>query len=185
MNQRQRMILIVSAALIAMMLIYPPFQIMGRGRGYNWIFSPPHHAAIINVGQLLVQWVAVVLIGGIMFLLSKDGKTSVGSVGTEKTSETAIPEGAFTTTLLALRLVRGFAGFIGGWQLVGLLPVFSWVANYNPDADFGGMAVITLMKLLVALICFGVFFGLRSVINKLYFKRHGVQHPALIKKWGL
>lgn len=179
------MILIVSAALIAMMLIYPPFQIMGRGMGYNWIFSPPHNAAIINAGQLLVQWVAVALIGGIMFLLSKDGKTSVGPVGTEKASEPAIPEGAFTTALLALRLVRGFAGFIGGWQLVGLLPVFSWIANFNPDADIGGMAAIALMKLLVALVCFGIFFGLRSVINKLYFKRHGVQHPALIKKWGL
>jgi len=179
------MILIVSAALIAMMLIYPPFQIMGRGMGYSWIFSPPHDAAIINAGQLLVQWVAVALIGGIMFLLLKDSKTSVSSVGTEKVSEPVIPEGAFTTTLLVLRLVRGFAGFIGGWQLVGLLPVFSWVANYDPDADFGKMAAIVLMKLLVALICFGIFFGLRSVINKLHFKRHGVQHPALIKKWGL
>lgn len=40
--------------------------------GYSWLFSPPHEVAIINAGQLIVQWVAIVLIGGVAFLLVKD-----------------------------------------------------------------------------------------------------------------
>lgn len=72
MNDRQRKILIGVAALIGLMLLYPPFQIMGRGLGYSWIFSPPNYAATINAGQLIVQWVAVALIGGIAFFLSKE-----------------------------------------------------------------------------------------------------------------
>ncbi len=77
MNQRQRIILIVCAALIAMMLIYPPFQTMGRGSGYSWIFSPPYPIATVNAGQLLVQWVAVLLVGGIMFLLSNGSEPRI------------------------------------------------------------------------------------------------------------
>jgi hypothetical protein len=71
MNDRQRKILIAVAALVGIMLIYPPFQVLGRGLGYSWIFSPPHYAATINTGQLFIQWVAVAFIGGIAFFLSK------------------------------------------------------------------------------------------------------------------
>jgi hypothetical protein len=72
MNERQRKILIAVAALVGIMLIYPPFQVLGRGLGYSWIFSPPHYAATINAGQLFIQWVAVAFIGAIAFFLSKE-----------------------------------------------------------------------------------------------------------------
>ena len=176
----------MSAALISMMIIYPPFQIMGRGMGYSWIFLPPHEAATINVGQLLVQWMAVGLIGGIIFLIVKDNDTSAtGSTDTAKASGTPIPEGIFTITLFSLRLIRGIAGFFAGWQLVGLLPLFSTLANYDPAIDTDAVATMAIMKLILAIIFFIVFFGLRFIISKLYFKRFGVQHPAMIKKWGL
>lgn len=72
MNDRQRKILIAIATLIGLMLIYPPYQLhTGVGWGYSWIFSPPNDGyAVINASQLLVQWVAVLLIGGIAFALS-------------------------------------------------------------------------------------------------------------------
>jgi hypothetical protein len=71
MNDYQRKVLIAAASLIGLMLIYPPFQIMGRSVGYSWILSPPYAAATINIGQLLIQWLAVILISGIAFALSK------------------------------------------------------------------------------------------------------------------
>lgn len=79
MNDRQRKILIAIATLIGLMLIYPPYQLhTGVGWGYSWIFSPPNDGyAVINASQLLVQWVAVVLIGGIAFALS--GPVSVAA----------------------------------------------------------------------------------------------------------
>lgn len=72
MNRHQKRVLVIGGILIALALLYPPFQIMGRGMGYSWLFSPPHDVAIINAGQLIVQWVAIVLIGGVAFLLVKD-----------------------------------------------------------------------------------------------------------------
>jgi hypothetical protein len=76
MNDRQQKILMVCGAVIGITLLYPPFQLMGRGMGYGWIFSPPHDMSIINTGQLIVQWVAIALIGGIAFVLSKQHDSS-------------------------------------------------------------------------------------------------------------
>jgi len=87
MNDRQRKILIAVAALVGLMLLYPPFQVLGRGLGYSWIFSPPHYAATINAGQLIVQWVGVALIGGIAFFLSKEPTVSLSVLS--KVADTA------------------------------------------------------------------------------------------------
>lgn len=75
MNDRQRGILIVVAVLIGLMILYPPFQFMGRGLGYAWIFDPPFQAATINAVQLLVQWIAVAAIGGIGLILSRNPRS--------------------------------------------------------------------------------------------------------------
>lgn len=193
MNHRQRFILIVSAVLIALMLIYPAFQFMGRGMGYSWIFLPPNDAAIVNNGQLLVQWIAVALIGGISFLLSKDGAPSGSLDGTKKKSAIAIPDGAFTAIFLTLRIIRGIAGFFGLGLIIPLarvlfllLPLlFDRISNPDAFSGIGEIDVPALMLLVAALICSAMFFGLRSVINKLHIRRHGVQHPALLKEWNL
>ena len=73
MNNRQRKILIAVAALIGLMLLYPPYQLhTGAGMGYSWLFSPPEYGysfhAVIHASQLLVQWIAVLLIGGVAYI---------------------------------------------------------------------------------------------------------------------
>lgn len=187
MNQRQRMILTVSAGLIALMLIYPPFQIMGRGMGYSWLFSPPHEAAIINAGQLLVQWVAVILIGGISYLLSRDGQAPEKLRSTATAPTNAVPGIALSTTFTVLRVIRGIAGIVGIMQIVGLLPLFSLITNQDSMAqlDFGKLAALAFVKFIVALICLGIFIGLRSFMNRMHMNRYGVQHPSLARRWGL
>lgn len=187
MNHRQRLILIVCAVLIAAMLLYPPFQFMGRGKGYSWIFSPSDSEATINAGQLLVQWAAVALIGGISFLLSKEGSLSSHSVDTKNMSVVLIPAGTLTTIFVVLRTIRALAGLIGGWQIVGLLTTCGWLATNNAanGTDMGKIGAAVLVKLLTASICYGVFTGLRAAVNKLHFNRYGVQHPILVNKWRL
>ena len=86
MNDRQRKTLIIVAVLIAGMILYPPFQIKGHGLGYSWIFSPPYDDATINVSQLLVQWIAVAIIGGIAFILSKKSQAIQTSMQENTTS---------------------------------------------------------------------------------------------------
>ncbi len=82
-----------------------------------------------------------------------------------------------------LRFVRGIFGLIAGMQVLGLLPIFSWLQD--PGAVTGNMMAIVLIKLLFMGLAFGTFFGSRVLINKLHLKRHGIPHPALEKKWAL
>ena len=82
-----------------------------------------------------------------------------------------------------LRLIRGFFGFIAAWQVLGILPVLSWLQDLG--AVNGNMMAILLVKSLFMALSFGAFFGLRALINKLHIKRHGIQHPALEKQWAL
>lgn len=73
----QRTVLLACAATVAGMLIYPPLRLREFGRGYGWIFAIEEGLAI-NAAQLLVQWVGVLLVGGIAFVLA----------GTERTERT-------------------------------------------------------------------------------------------------
>jgi hypothetical protein len=82
-----------------------------------------------------------------------------------------------------LRFIRGLLGLIAAWQVLGLLPVLSWLQD--PAAVNGNMMAVLVVKLLVMSLSVGAFFGLRAVINKLHVKRHGIKHPALEKKWAL
>lgn len=83
-----------------------------------------------------------------------------------------------------LRFIRGFCGFLFALQIIGLLPVLTWLQQ--PDAITGGMWAQVLIKA-IALVLFGwLFFWLRGVINRLHTKKHGAPHPALTeKKWAL
>ncbi len=82
-----------------------------------------------------------------------------------------------------LRIIRGIAGFIAGWQIFGLLPVIGWLSNLS--ATTGGMWAIALVKALILVVFGAIFFGLRSLINNLHTKRHGIPHPALAGRWSL
>lgn len=115
MNDRQRTILIVAGILIGLMMMYPPFQLpTGHGMGYSWLFSPPHDYATINASQLLVQWVAVLLIGGIAFVLSGQAGMVVPAVPPTVTA--SAPESIVTqseTTSAAPALVQLYEAVVG------------------------------------------------------------------------
>lgn len=79
-NWHQKAILVVIAAVLIGMLIYPPFHAqLPAGAvlnlGYSWIFEPPtaphpykHLVGTVNVGMLITQWLGVLLVGGILVL---------------------------------------------------------------------------------------------------------------------
>lgn len=88
MNGKQKKVLIAVAAVVLGMLLYPPFQWKGPGgsvasMGYHWIFAPPlyndlvapamnPYAKTVNIGLLITQWIAVLIIGVIAYLFFKD-----------------------------------------------------------------------------------------------------------------
>ena len=78
MNEKQKMVLIVAACFVVAMLLYPPFHIIwteGRvvGTGYSWIFNPPEYATV-DSGLLLMQWLAVLMVGAMAYLFFKDSR---------------------------------------------------------------------------------------------------------------
>lgn len=64
--------------------------------------------------------------------------------------------------LMTLRILRGIAGFIAVWQVIGLLPVLTnWLPNAS--ATTGNMWAIAFVKFLVLLICSTAFYWLGRI----------------------
>ncbi|MDP2822725.1 MAG: hypothetical protein Q8O52_08610 [Sulfuritalea sp.] len=90
MNSKQRRILVVTATIIAITLLFPPYYFFlgidvprETNLGYSFVFSPPvlsvsrgasDPAVVANVhwALLLIQWVGVILIAGLLWLAAKD-----------------------------------------------------------------------------------------------------------------
>lgn len=75
MNDMQRKSLIAVGAVVLAMLLYPPYRVYGGGdylaaAGYALIFALPFRATV-DVPTLLTQWLGVLILGGIAFLLLK------------------------------------------------------------------------------------------------------------------
>lgn len=74
-KETQKKVLIGVGVLVLAMLVYPPYHISTSFRtlesGYDFIFALPHRATI-DVATLLAQWVGVLVVGAIAFLLAKD-----------------------------------------------------------------------------------------------------------------
>ena len=98
MNKKQKCVLIIVGVVIFLMLIYPPFHYSYKNERYAridcptavgaralkmfhpYFIVPPESEnpwivrATINNGTLVTQWLGVLLIGGIAWLLLRDRK---------------------------------------------------------------------------------------------------------------
>ena len=80
MNEKQKKLLIAVLAVVAGMLIFPPFHNkLPNGTvsnlGYSLIFDPPkvgYLTGAVDIGLFFTQWVGVLIVGGIAFFLFKD-----------------------------------------------------------------------------------------------------------------
>jgi hypothetical protein len=76
-NKKQKTILFICATVLFMMLLWPPFHLphfRGRNMGYSFLFDPPrlgNAVATVNATTLSIQFIAVTLIGGILFVAFK------------------------------------------------------------------------------------------------------------------
>ncbi len=81
MNKNQKIALLVTAAAIILIFVFPPFQIVLQGStfnmGYGFIFSPPTWGdngslkAFVNISMLLMEWIGAVILGSIAFYILK------------------------------------------------------------------------------------------------------------------
>lgn len=84
MNKKQKYVLIVVCSVIFLMLFCPPFYrhtpsgetCVILNDGYNCIFSPPDNMSFVDIKTLLTQWLGVLMIGGISWVLLMGHKNS-------------------------------------------------------------------------------------------------------------
>lgn len=67
--------------------------------------------------------------------------------------------------IIIIWVVRAIFLVIAVWQILGLLPVFSWLSN--PAGVTAGMWMVVIVKLVVMLVCFGVYRGLGKLIERI------------------
>jgi len=183
MNTTQRTILVIAVLIVVGMLLFPPFQITIKGTemnmGYNFLFNPPKRGylrASVNVAFLLVQWLAVLLVGGAAWIFSRDGYTlSTGNPKLRKHLEIFV--------FGFLRTIRLIFGLISAWQIFGFFPILTWFSNLS--AVTGEMLAIVVVKMLVMLVFGSLFFGLRAFIHYLHNRWYGSPHPSLFKKMAI
>lgn len=78
MNKKQRWVLFVCAAIIALMLLFPPvyFHAAEGGadanRGFGFLFDSRNDQIFVNAGTLLLQWVGTILVAGILWFALRD-----------------------------------------------------------------------------------------------------------------
>lgn len=180
-NPRQRMCLTLAAGLFAVTLVYPPFSLQGISQGFGWIVAPPHPLAIIDVGMLLVEWGALFLLSLVLVLVLGE-KGSDDSDGSEQGGGRELRNASLATAIFGLRLVRALFGIVLAFQILGLLPILTWVAA---PSDVSGDAIVTvLIKITVAAVATGMVLGLRRLINNLNTVRTGSGDLLIPGTWS-
>ena len=80
MNFRQKVVLLAAVAVMALMLLFPPFHMVIQegtyNAGYGFITGGTAYPnnAVVNVPQLLCQWFVVALATGLAWYLLKDSE---------------------------------------------------------------------------------------------------------------
>lgn len=179
---------IVAFVVLAMlgMLFFPPFQITFQGTihnmGYGYLFSPPTVRGItasIAVPILLVQILVILVLAAASWFYS--GHASQADGNSQENNDNA---SLFQRLILPLlRAFRALIGLVFLWQLLGLLPVFTWISD--PSAVSPDMMAAVTLKGIVALISGFAFAKLGRVINSLYSAWLGEDYPRLEKFFSL
>lgn len=81
MNRRQRLVLFVAAGAVALVLLFPPFAILGalnravRNMGHTFVLSPPIYyseVAVVDAATLMVQILGLLAITALLYFALRD-----------------------------------------------------------------------------------------------------------------
>jgi hypothetical protein len=161
---KSKILLIVIITILAAMLLYPPFILVRNGSelnmGYAFLFNPPNRA-IVNVSFLLVQWFFVLMISTLIVYFTKNN-----NIGKSENIRNSIkPLALRKTIILALHCIRIFIGLIFIWQIISLIPIYSWFNNIS--AITIDMMISIGIKLFVMVLCWLTYQWIKGFISRL------------------
>lgn len=206
MSQNQKRILMAVLAIVAAMFVYPPFQVinnngMAFNMGYGWIFDSPKRVSMVanvNVPMLLIQWVGVLIVGGIAFFLAKGSPEVQRASGSSATNENPIheqpdpmlgvkleklerAENLFFISLLIDIAVTVIALVSSAWALGALKDIDSGVRTLDQPLastiDFWGS-----FSMVMILTTIGVGLGLINWLSSCYQFAKGSLHATGFKQ---
>lgn len=173
-NDRQRWLLMVSAALGFLTLISHPLSVqLSSGavinKGYGFIFSPPAHdyiSATIKAATLLAQWAGVALLGRVGWLLIRGGGAqstlgtqSSSTLGATATIKGGLPQSGQPRTLRAGLWRRAVAYALDYILLmVGFIIVLSILGTFSAIAPETAEGLGSLLGIIV----FWLFFAIQE-----------------------
>lgn len=79
--------------------------------------------------------------------------------------------------MIVLRIFRALLGLVAVLQLIGLVPVITWLAR--PEAVTGAMLAMLTFKAVVAVLAIGGYAFLQGYINGRYARTTGRSVPLL------
>src|SRR5437016_4065516 len=106
MNSRQAWVVRVTITILALMLAFPPFQLVDNGvvfnLGYSLVYKPPEHCnyrggyakcadGSVNIPLLMVQQLGVLAIAGLLFLLLRKPKRPKPATEDKPVPEVELP----------------------------------------------------------------------------------------------
>lgn len=196
MNPQQRKILKTCGVIIGVMLLFPPFvTYLPNGaqssEGYSFLFFPPQGGWVVkptvNAMQLIAQWLAVALIGGIGFVLS----------AAHPLNENASPSAAWQIPNLStgpwlklmgpvLRIGRGIlvlaVVFIGIALLTSMLQMCTMDPASSREMDWGKLWALLLAKVAGMVIILIANRALKVAINRIY-RTHFGRTTDIVVRW--
>lgn len=139
------------AAIIAFLV--PPIQRPWRGRvSTDWAPIWDIGDASIDVPLLLTE----------LLIIAAVTVAVVYALRNETQSKKSL---ARSFGFVAIQTVRFLSLLIAIWQLVGFLPMFTWLDNV--EAVTANMWAMVAIKSVILVVGLGLFFGLRSVASRL------------------
>ncbi|WP_100638212.1 DUF4339 domain-containing protein [Marinobacter salexigens] len=184
----QKIVLWVVIIITIGMILYPPFQVTYQGTvrnmGYHFLLSPPaagRLVASVNGSFLLIQLLGVAIVGGALWLVTRpeENTSAVEVAGSNEYPSSSSKKIVF----FILRVSRALAGFIAVWQVFGLMPAVTWIAD--PAALTPDIFARFFIKLILLIVSWFVFSRLHGFINRLHLRWNGSPHPALSKMLAL
>ena len=184
-NPKRRQLLLWCAVIVLAMLVFPPMKFREVGRGYSWIFAM-EDGLTINAGQLVVQWLAVGIIGGICYVLLDDRQSAAAAAHPDVGAGPKRFD-AKKINIPAIRAVRVPITLVCLWEIVGAVGwLYKMTQEVSDPASDLRMSVASLILVSLSAVLFGgISEGLRRWIHWLHLRQHGCVHPGLSKWWRL
>lgn len=210
MSQNQKHILMAVLAIVAAMLVYPPFQVIANNgtvfnMGYGWIFDSPKRGGVIanvNVPMLLIQWVGVLIVGGITFFLVKSSPQEPlvsGSNAKSENSSLPQPDPMLGTKLEKLQSAKKLLFIALAIDIAVTVIVIGssiWAIGVLKDIDSGvrtgdpslasSIDFWASFSMIVILTAIGVGLGLVKWLNSCYqFSKEALHATGFKQEWWL